>query len=233
VVRLLDIPLGFAHRGGCADAPENTIEAFKNALDEGVNGLESDVWLTADGVAVLHHDPKVRIGWRRRPIWATNRSDLPTAIPSLADLFGSCGSSYQLSLDLKDTNVVDSVVETAAAFDPSGLSRLWLCHPATTVLAAWRELHPEVRLVNSTGLQRMPDGPHHHAVLLAESGIDAVNLRSNEWTGDLVEAFHRAGRLTFAWDAQTPRAIESLLRMGLDGIYSDHPALLTGMADRL
>ena len=46
---LLDRPIGFAHRGARAHAPENTIEAFTLAFRLGATGLESDVWLTADG----------------------------------------------------------------------------------------------------------------------------------------------------------------------------------------
>ena len=41
--------IGFAHRGASADARENTLEAFRLALELGATGLESDVWLTADG----------------------------------------------------------------------------------------------------------------------------------------------------------------------------------------
>ena len=52
-------PIGFAHRGARAHAPENTLEAFRLALRLGATGLESDVWLTADGVAVLDHDGAV------------------------------------------------------------------------------------------------------------------------------------------------------------------------------
>ncbi|MQA17795.1 MAG: hypothetical protein GEV09_28165, partial [Pseudonocardiaceae bacterium] len=46
-------PIAFAHRGARAHAPENTLEAFALALRLGATGLESDVWLTADGEAVL------------------------------------------------------------------------------------------------------------------------------------------------------------------------------------
>ncbi|MGA1075335.1 MAG: glycerophosphodiester phosphodiesterase, partial [Ilumatobacteraceae bacterium] len=53
---LLDPPIMFAHRGARAHAPENTIEAFQLALRLGATGLESDAWLTADGVVVLDHD---------------------------------------------------------------------------------------------------------------------------------------------------------------------------------
>ena len=65
---LLDPPIAFAHRGAKAHAPENTIEAFTLALRLGATGLESDVWLTSDGVPVLDHDGVVRARLRSRPI---------------------------------------------------------------------------------------------------------------------------------------------------------------------
>src|SRR6185503_6147681 len=49
-------PLVFAHRGGSALAPENTIAAFENGLALGADGLELDVHLSRDGVVVVHHD---------------------------------------------------------------------------------------------------------------------------------------------------------------------------------
>ena len=55
-------PIGFAHRGARAHAPENTLEAFALALRLGATGLESDAWLTADGEVVLDHDGVVRVG---------------------------------------------------------------------------------------------------------------------------------------------------------------------------
>src|SRR5207244_12953013 len=49
-------PLVFAHRGGSALAPENTMAAFDRGLELGADGLELDVRLTRDGVVVVHHD---------------------------------------------------------------------------------------------------------------------------------------------------------------------------------
>src|SRR3954451_14855922 len=100
-------PLGpaavlFAHRGARAHAPENTIEAFTLALRLGATGLESDVWITSDGVAVLDHDGVVRQGLRRRPIADLTRAQLPDHVPTLEELYASCGTDYELSLDVKD-----------------------------------------------------------------------------------------------------------------------------------
>ena len=46
-----------AHRGASADAPENTLEAFRLAVEQGCDAFELDVRLTRDGEAVLMHDP--------------------------------------------------------------------------------------------------------------------------------------------------------------------------------
>jgi glycerophosphoryl diester phosphodiesterase len=49
-------PLVFAHRGGCALAPENTIAAFDRGVAVGADGVELDVHLSRDGTVVVHHD---------------------------------------------------------------------------------------------------------------------------------------------------------------------------------
>jgi glycerophosphoryl diester phosphodiesterase len=52
-------PLVFAHRGGAALAPENTVVAFEGGLSHGADGMELDVHLSRDGVPVVIHDGKV------------------------------------------------------------------------------------------------------------------------------------------------------------------------------
>src|SRR5262249_4932108 len=49
----------FAHRGARIEEPENTIAAFRRALERGASGLETDVWLSSDGEVVCAHDPVV------------------------------------------------------------------------------------------------------------------------------------------------------------------------------
>jgi glycerophosphoryl diester phosphodiesterase len=52
----LSRPLVFAHRGGAALRPENTMASFDHGLSLGADGLELDVHLSRDGVVVVHHD---------------------------------------------------------------------------------------------------------------------------------------------------------------------------------
>jgi glycerophosphoryl diester phosphodiesterase len=218
---LLDPPILFAHRGGRAHARENTLTAFELGLRLGATGLESDAWLTADGVVVLDHDGRVRSGIRRRAIAGYAQADLPAHIPTLAELYATCGSAFHLSLDVKDKAAFDSIIGVAQDAAGDALSRLWLCHSNLETLVEWRARSADVRLVNSTRLQHLPRGPERRAAELAAAGIDAVNLHHSDWSGGLTTLFHRFERLTFGWDAQHERVLRDLLRMGIDGVYSD------------
>ena len=188
----------------------------------GATGLESDVWLTSDGEAVLDHDGVVRQGLRKRPIADLARSDLPPHIPTLADLYAEVGTSLDLSLDVKDAAAFDRVIAVARAAGDGALERLWLCHHRWTQVAEWRSVCPEMRLVDSTFLGRMPEGAEARAAALANAGVDAVNLHHSEWTGGLTSLFHRFGVHCFGWDAQHGRILDSLLDVGIDAVYSDH-----------
>ncbi len=217
---LLHPPIAFAHRGASAHAPANTLEAFRLGLRLGATGLESDVWLTADGIPVLDHDGRVRHGLRSRPIASIERRELPAHIPALADLYAECGSDFELSLDLKDRTAANATFAVARAADAVG--RLWLCHPERQVLVDLRQEAGDAHLVHSTRLRHMPHGPERLAAQLANDGIEVVNLHRSDWSGGLTTLFHRFGRLTFGWDAQHERMVLDLLDMGIDAVYSNH-----------
>jgi glycerophosphoryl diester phosphodiesterase len=228
---LLRPPIGFAHRGARAHAPDNTLEAFVLARRLGATGLESDVWLTADGVAVLDHDGIVGTRLRRKPIASVNRAELPSHIPTLGDLYATAGTDLPLSLDVKDPAAAPVVVADARAAGAE--DRLWLCHTETEVVASWRRLSEGVRLVESTRLKRMTEGPERRAARLRSLGIDAVNLHHSDWTGGLVALFHRFDRFALGWDAQLPRILDELLDVGLDGVFCDYADRLADALGRL
>lgn len=213
------IPIGFAHRGARALARENTIEAFQLALSLGATGLESDVWITRDGVAVLNHGGNIRGGLFRTPIAEIDYGDLPDHIPTLAKLYDACGTDYELSLDIRTEDAFDEMVRISRTAGAE--TRLWLCHRDWNVVARWRD-KTSALLVDSTRLSRMKEGPERRAADIAEAGIDAVNMPHKDWSGGLAVLFHRFDRFCLGWGAQHERIVTDLVTMGLDGVYSDH-----------
>lgn len=192
------------------------------ALRLGATGLESDVWLTADGVPVLDHDGVIKQGLRRRPIGDYRRAQLPGHIPSLAEVLDVCGSGFDLSLDVKDPLSAPAVISVVTNQDPGMRERLWLCDTELDRLVALRPASDGVRLLQSTRLDRLREGAERRADTLADAGIDGINLNRRDWNGGLVALFHRFGLVTFGWDLQYEHELRDALRMGLDAVYSDH-----------
>lgn len=216
-------PITFAHRGASADAPENTIPAFRLALALGARGLESDVRLSADGEAVLVHGAVAYQGWRRRRVAATPAAELAGLdVPRLTDLYAELGTDYELSLDIYEPAAGTALLDVAAR--AGATERLWLCSSKVPLLESLGALAPGAHLVHSVRRRAVDVPLERHAARLAESGIGVVNMHRSDWTAGLVGLFHRFGVQAFAWDVQEVRHVRDMLTMGVDAVYSDHVA---------
>jgi glycerophosphoryl diester phosphodiesterase len=211
----------FAHRGARLEERENTIAAFRRALEAGVSGLETDVWASADGEVVCAHDPVVSKGRRRKRIRSATAAELAELdVPRLADVYAELGTAYELSVDVKEPAVAPMLVEVARSHD--ALPKLWVCSPDLELLRTLRP-EPEVKLVHSTRKRAIAVPLERHASDLAEMGVDAMNMHHTEWTAGLVSLFHRFALRAFAWDVQEVRHLRAMLRMGIDAVYCDRP----------
>jgi glycerophosphoryl diester phosphodiesterase len=218
-------PIAFAHRG--APQPwvrENTLTAFRTALAYGVRGLESDVWLTADGDAILDHDGLVGVWPWRKPMPTAPRAAVPRRKPSLEELYAECGTDFDLSLDVKHPEAAAVVVAVARA--AGAAERTWLCGP-TDQVRQWRaDFGDDVRLVDSTRRAFVREGVAERTRALAAAGVDVLNMRQDEWTAADVAATHEAGILAFGWDVNRRGNLTRLLDFGCDAVYSDRLRLL-------
>jgi glycerophosphoryl diester phosphodiesterase len=211
----------FAHRGARLVEPENTIPAFRVALAQGATGIETDVWLSADGEVVCAHDPVVSRGLRRKRVSATSSTELAEyGIPRFADVYGELGTAFECSVDVKDAEAAVGLVEVGRAHD--ALERLWVCSPDVELLRELR-LEKRVKLVHSERRGSIRAPLERHAFDLSSAGIDAMNLHHSEWTAGLVSLFHRFDVRAFAWDAQEVRHLRAVLAMGVDAVYCDRP----------
>ncbi len=222
VPSLLDPPIAFAHRGARAHAPENTLEAFELALKLGATGLETDVWVTADGVPVLDHDGVVPRGLRKKRIADLERTALPDHIPTLGELLDAVDPATPVSIDVCDPDAYGPIAEAVRRRDPSRAQDVWICDHDLDRLLSHREQLDGFRLVHSTRLSKLPGGPERHASRLQSEAVDAMNMHRTDWNGGLVVLFHRFDRLAFGWDLQFDHQLEAGVRMGLDAVFSDH-----------
>jgi glycerophosphoryl diester phosphodiesterase len=215
------VVITFAHRGARSERPENTLPAFERALELGASGLESDAWLSADGEVVLVHDASFRRGLRKVRVAQTSATDLAALdVPRLADLYATCGTDFDLSIDAKETAVMEAMADVARAVGAA--RRLWICSPDLDALRVLRDPLHDVRLVHSPGYGGVPSAAmERHCADLHSARIDALNLHHADWSLGTVTLAHRFELSAFAWDTQETRHILAMLRHGIDGVYCD------------
>jgi glycerophosphoryl diester phosphodiesterase len=210
---------GFAHRGG-AHGPDNTIGTFAAALARGARGLETDAWLTRDGVVVLDHDGRGGPPGKDPIIELTSRQ-LPDHIPTLDRLYEACGSDYDLAVDVKSPEVAVAVSEVAQRHH--AVERLWVVAPHPEQMADLGGAHRVVTLRGS-----VIRTPRRISALIRarNAGVEAVNARWMWWSRRRVEEVHVHGLLAFGYDAQRRSSLERSVAIGLDGVFSDHVDLM-------
>lgn len=216
----------FAHRGGRGHGPDNTLGTFREALARGARGLETDGWLTADGHVVLDHDGVLRAArhlrarsatQRHQPIAQVRRSDLPAHIPTLDELYESCGVDFDLAIDVRLPDVAAAIVDCARAH--GALERLWLVGGTPELLEAWQHLDHTGHFAMSIRLAERRADIIDKA---KTAGADALNMRWPWWTMQWVRRVHDADLIAFAYDVQWGWAQRRCARQRIDGIFTDH-----------
>jgi glycerophosphoryl diester phosphodiesterase len=212
-----------AHRGACRQAGENTVEAFRRAVELGADGIELDVRRTADGVLVVHHDA-IADG---RPIIETPRADLPEHVPTLAAAVDACSGAW-VNVEIKndpadpdfdpDDGVAAAVVAELAERDPR---RLMFSSFRLETVDRCRQLTPDVPtawLVVDVDDDRIARNVRH--------GHPAINPWERELTADVIERCRSAGLEVYAWTCNDPGRAVDLATWGVSGIITDVPDVI-------
>jgi glycerophosphoryl diester phosphodiesterase len=114
----------YAHRGSSQDYPENTLLAFRHALASGVDGIELDVNVTADGVPVVIHDRSVErttdgSGFvDEMPLARLQRFDAGEGerVPTLAEVLELVGDAVHLDIEVKGSGIERETLAVLGAF---------------------------------------------------------------------------------------------------------------------
>lgn len=210
--------IGFAHRGG-GHGPDNALDTFAAALALGARGLETDAWLSLDGKVILDHDGNAGPPGHE-PIAQIARDQLPTHMATLDELYEHCGTAFTLAVDVKTTTVATAMVDVAKRYGAAG--NLWVVMPETSAreLAALDEGHRAVTIRGE--VLRRPKRRRAALAAAAEINVEAINARWMWWSRSIIAEVHDAGMKAFGYDAQHVFALNRSVRLGLDGVFSDH-----------
>ncbi|MEM9608696.1 MAG: glycerophosphodiester phosphodiesterase family protein [Actinomycetota bacterium] len=235
-------PIAVAHRGGAGVEPENTMRAFRRAVDAGYRWLETDVHATSDGVVVAFHDPTLdrvtdRGGRIRDLAWADvsgARVAGTEPIPRLTDLLEAFPDA-RFSIDPKHDSAVDALVRDLRSTD--ALDRV--CLGAFSDLRL-RRLRRELGDRACIGLGPVAAG----ALGIRARGIP-VPLPSADCVQPplrvgsrrvvdrrYVQTAHREGLSVSVWTVDEIDDMEFALDAGVDAIITDHPERLRAVLER-
>ena len=248
-------PLIVAHRGSSSLAPENTLAAFKRAVDDGADGIEFDVRLAKDGVAVVFHDPTLnRTALRDGNVANCTSAELgnidvgswfnkmaPRAskpeysrqtVSSLAEtlefLKDFKGVVY-IELKCKDSEAASLVAAVCAACGESPLAgRIIVKSFKMAVIPRVRLLCPGLRTAALFAPKIMTIlRKEKHLVKIAEEfGANELSIHYSLATQKLMEKAGDRGLPVTIWTADHPRWVKRGVKLGLNAIITNNPSKL-------
>ena len=252
-------PRLYGHRGAAARAPENTLESFRRAIEDGAKYLELDVHATSDGVVVVIHDSTLErttdgSGEIRKAVFrdlrgidAGYRFEIDgtypfrgrgVRVPSLQELLAEL-PGVPLNVEIKQAEPpIEAEVKRLLDVHGAG-GHVVLAAELDVVMARIRTAAPEVATSASAGEAREfferffgerlgGYRPEFHALQIPTFFGDIELV-----TPATIAAAHELGLEMHVWTINDPREMERLLRLGVDGLMSDDPALLVTVAGRL
>ncbi len=239
-----------AHRGNRAHAPENTIEAFQQAVAAGADAIELDLRLTRDGEVVVFHDPTldrttdssgfIEMRTREQLLsvdagarfstdggWARPYFGQDVRIPTFHELVDAMPSDLPMLVEIKTATVSEPLRRIIS--DRKLEKRV--------VVAAFNKR--SIQPFRSSGFALGATMAEAAELLVpALRGRDVNNLPfdalciSQRWKGlplplaAIARCIRNAGKVIHVWTVNDPSEAQQLWRSGVHGIITDDPALM-------
>lgn len=230
----------FAHRGFSLQYPENTMTAFRKALEAGADGIEMDARLTQDGKIVIMHDPtidrttngkgKVRnmllqeilgldAGIKKGVVFENER------VPMLEQVFAELGGKLLLNIELCNYDEGDNrqlanqtveLIEKYKLVDSVIISSFRFNN-----LVYVKDKNPGIScgLLAKQGLM----GLFARNLLNHSVSVDALHPYYTDVNAGLIRKEQQCGRKVRAWTVNDPQDIRQLYELGVDAIFTDDP----------
>lgn len=228
------IPEITAHRGSSIVAPENTIPAFVQAINDNADWIELDVHETKDGVLVITHDANIkRITGKKVYVYDLTYEELEkysigswinmnyqdVKIPTLEEVLQLCQGKVKLNIELKPTghekDFANKVINMIKKYNLQDNS--YLASGKEYILKEIKTIDPNIKTI--------------YDMMVAEGDItkfdfaDVYSIEQSYISSNIIKRVHNAGKSIYAWTVNDPDAMHKLADMGIDNIVTDNPAL--------
>lgn len=226
-----------AHRGASADAPENTLAALRLAADQGASVVEVDVAISADGVPYLHHDDDLE----RCTDGAGRLCDLPAEaidrlnagnrhphlghepLPRLTAAIELLRTRHLgLNLEIKpvaglEEITANAICEVLATHWPPDQKLVFSSFSRSSLIAARTGLPAIPRALISDRI------PPDLESLAAQLAIANLHCDAGQLDADGLARLCSLGLGVYCYTVNDIDQARSLMKLGVDGIFTDHP----------
>lgn len=232
-VRSSDDVTIIAHRGASKTAPENTLAAVREAIEEGADIVEIDVQETADDQVVVFHDSDfMKLAGKKLTIWDATMPELEKIdigswfgpqfkeerVPTLAAVLKECKDKIHVLIELKyyghdkdlEQRVID-IVEAAGMVDQVMLMSLNVnaVKKVKSIRPTWKA--GLLLSVSAGNLKKL--------------NVDFLAVNGTFATPNFIQEIHRSGKQVFVWTINDSVSMSNMISRGVDGIITDKPDL--------
>lgn len=222
-----------AHRGNKSVAPENTMPAFKAAVEGGADWIELDVAQTKDGVLVVFHDDDLqRTTKHEGKIWDITYEDLRkldagsyfgpgyknTPVPSLEEALDYCKDKIKLNIEIKysDKLSADFYIKLVSMLQQRDMrDQCMITSFNYSCIQLVKYLDPSL----ITGW--ITSQPVEQPELYTEADHFVLSIELME--PDLVSRIHALGKEVFAWTINDQNSVEKCREAKADNLITDRP----------
>lgn len=222
------------HRGCAAIEPENTLRAFRRAIELGCDMVECDVRLTRDGHLAIIHDERVdRTTNGSGPVADFTLAELHALdagkgerIPTLPEVLEVVRGHVEILVELKGEGTPDPAVEVVRSL---GMTRevVLTCFDLARIRRV-KEIDASLRTGAIFG-----EPPPDAAAQATAAGAEGMGVNHRHQSRALIDAAHAQGLRIRAWNPDTEPEMRAMIDLGVDGIGSNRPDLLLGLLGRL
>jgi glycerophosphoryl diester phosphodiesterase len=249
-------PLVFAHRGGRALGPENTLVAFDLGAAAGADGMELDVHLSRDGRVVVCHDPTVdrttdekgplaertaaelaalnatgRYGTDLEHVWTGPRAGIPTLDEVLMRY-----PDARVIIEIKDGTEACAAAVVESVRGAHAMERV--CVGSFSLLAMLAVRAHEPRMVTGAAPKEGHRALYRSWLGLSPGPVPYRVFQVPEQAGRLkvvtprfIRAVHKRDISLYVWTVNEEADMRRLFDLGVDGIITDRPDLAVGVRD--